>query len=172
MQCRFDPEFIIAFLTCAMSYVLDLQQRIFCIKQYYSTNNISIVCRNFESNYGRTVRWNTVKDLINKFEEITGSVLNKEKPGRPPSVNLNSMKEIVQEKLLEKPRNSGRRLSAELRVSPTTLRRIIKDLGFKIWRPRLVHQLLEDDFDRRLEFCEQFEPTFPNLNIIWTDIKA
>ena len=29
-------------------------------------------------------------------------------------------------------------------------------MGFKAYIPRLVHELNEDDFDRRLEYCETF----------------
>lgn len=44
----------------------------------------------------------------------------------------------------------------------THWKRTIKDLGFKIWRPRLFHQLLEHDIDRRLKFYEHFDQTFEN----------
>jgi hypothetical protein len=29
-------------------------------------------------------------------------------------------------------------------------------LGLKMYRPRILHRLLEDDPDRRLKFCEVF----------------
>ena len=31
---------------------------------------------------------------------------------------------------------------------------LMKYLGLKIYRPRLIHGLIEDDPDRRLQFCE------------------
>ena len=47
-------------------------------------------------------------------------------------------------------------------------------MNFKPYRPRLVHGLLEDDPDRRLQFCEmmrgQFVGEVETLDkIIWSD---
>lgn len=122
---------ILISLSRVMAYKLDVQQRIVCIKRYYSTNNISSVCRSFEEDHGKTVRWNTVKNLIVKFKE-TGSVLDKKSPGRPQSVNVALNRQIFQERLHEEHRNSGRHLSAEFQISQTSSRRIIKDSDFKI----------------------------------------
>ena len=51
-----------------------------------------------------------------------------------------------------------------------SVQRIIRKLRFKLWRPRLVQELSEDDPDRRLQFCELFQDKFAeNLNVIWSD---
>lgn len=39
-------------------------------------------------------------------------------------------------------------------LSHTSYRRIIKRLKFKCYTPRLTHSLIEDDPDRRLQYCE------------------
>ena len=52
------------------------------------------------------------------------------------------------------PKKSTRRAAQELCLPRTTLRRSMRKLNLKPYRPRLLHGLLEDDTDRRLQFCE------------------
>ena len=171
VQCQ-RASFIIAIilLLAIMARQLSLDERIFCVKEFYSSKNISLVRRSFENTFGTSVRWHTVKDIVTKFEE-TGSVGdNKTRSGRPASVNTGSNQLIVEEVLTEKPRNSTRRLSEELAISRSSIRRIIKELGLKPWHPRLVQELNEDDYDRRLEFCENFYDNFGDpSNVIFSD---
>lgn len=52
---------------------------------------------------------------------------------------------------------STRRIVAQTNISLTSLWRILrKDLKLKPYRLKLVHKLNEDDYDRRMEFCEVF----------------
>ena len=50
----------------------------------------------------------------------------------------------------------------------------MKDLRLRLWRPRLVHALNEDDFDRRSQFCEWYvhiteEDPSVEGRILWSD---
>jgi hypothetical protein len=69
---------------------------------------------------------------------------------------------------------STRHMSSLLSISRTSIRRIYKDLGFKPYIPRLIHELNEYNFDRRIEFCEIFlsllesQPDLVN-RVIWSD---
>ena len=50
----------------------------------------------------------------------------------------------------------------------------MKDIQLKIWRPRLLHEMNDDDYDRRVQFCEriqqQLQEDIEIMNrIIWTD---
>jgi hypothetical protein len=58
--------------------------------------------------------------------------------------------------LTSDPQMSTRHMSSLLSISRTSIRRIYKDLGFKPYIPRLIHELNEYNFDRRIEFCEIF----------------
>ncbi|CAF1346410.1 unnamed protein product [Adineta ricciae] len=65
-------------------------------------------------------------------------------------------------------------MSADSDISRTSVRRIYKPLSFKPYVPRLVQELNEDDFDRRIEYCETFLSlleTEPDLihHIVWSD---
>ena len=70
---------------------------------------------------------------------------------------------------------SSDRLSDLVGVSKTTAWKILrKDLRLKPYHIKLVHKLMEDDFDRRAEFCELFlsqlaDETDLMDKIIWSD---
>ena len=152
-----------------MAHKVTIEQRIFCVKETYALNNINQVCRDFENKFGTSVRWHTVKAIIDRFEEH-GSVLDKPRTGRPVSATSDDNSSSVREALIQTPRNSLRRLSQELNLTRMSVQQIIRKLGFKLWRPRLVQELSEDDPDRRLQFCELFQDNFAeNLNVIWSD---
>ncbi len=65
-------------------------------------------------------------------------------------------------------------MSSLLNISKTSTLRVYKRMGFKAYVPRLVHELNEDDYNRRIEFCETFlslldeEPDLIN-HVIWSD---
>ena len=74
----------------------------------------------------------------------------------------------------ENPSTSAKRASNELAISNTSTRRVIKQLKLRVYIPRLVQHLHEDDFDRRKEFCETMIENFQNDiglvdRIIWSD---
>lgn len=63
---------------------------------------------------------------------------------------------------------------ADLDLSRTSLRQIMKELGLKACRPRLLHDLNEDDTDRGCEFAEIFLKLIADDSlfvdrIVWTD---
>jgi hypothetical protein len=80
----------------------------------------------------------------------------------------------VTQALVQSPKKSIRKTSAELIIPPTSVYRIVKALELKACRPRLIQMLTEDDFDLRVEFSERYlircevEPDFPR-RILWTD---
>ena len=53
------------------------------------------------------------------------------------------------------PRTWQVQASRQVQISRTSLQRIMKDLRMRLWRPRLVHVLNEDDFDRRSHLNRQ-----------------
>ena len=71
-------------------------------------------------------------------------------------------------------RTSQRKAAAQLDFSRSSLQNCLRKLNMKPFRPRLLQALSEDDFDRRVEFCEMFairstaDPSFPDI-ILWTD---
>jgi hypothetical protein len=116
---------------------------------------------------------NTIRLLMNKFEQ-TGSVLNIDPPGRPVSVADQATKDEISSILEEEPQTSIYRMSSQLNIPRSSVQRIYKSMGFKLYIPRLVHALNEDDFDRRVEYCETFLSLLQNepgliYRVIWSD---
>jgi hypothetical protein len=63
---------------------------------------------------------------------------------------------LVSQAFKKSPQKSSQRASIELGIARRSLSRLMQCLGLKIYRPRLLHGLLQDDPDRRLQFCEVF----------------
>ncbi|CAF1072456.1 unnamed protein product [Rotaria magnacalcarata] len=91
--------------------------------------------------------------LVKNFEE-TGSVEDASRSIRPTTVRTVENIQLVSQTILPNPYVSQRRAALELNISRAGLRRLMKDLNLKPYKPRLLQALNEDDPDRRLEFCE------------------
>lgn len=152
-----------------MPHRLTLQERVFCVKHYYSENNVNAVIRRYEDEFGKPIKWDTIKNLVKRFED-TGTVEDKKREGRPSSVTSENNKLVISETLRQQSQNSTRNLAREFNLSQSSVVRIIRKLGLKAWRPRLLQELTEDDHDRRLQFCEdEFDRSFNYRDVIWTD---
>jgi hypothetical protein len=42
----------------------------------------------------------------------------------------------------------------------------VKELGYKPYRPQLKTALGDDDYDRRMEFCEKWIPKFEDPSLL------
>ena len=79
---------------------------------------------------------------------------NTPKSGRPRTVTTSENEELVAGAFERSPHKSTRRASAELGIPRRSLGRLMKQLGLRPYRPRLLQHLSEDDPDRRLQFAE------------------
>jgi len=61
---------------------------------------------------------------------------------------------LVSQAFTKSPQKSKQRASIELGISCQSLSRLIQHLSLKMYRPRLLHGLLEDDPECRLQFCK------------------
>lgn len=93
-----------------------------------------------------------VLELVHKFRE-TGSVANKKRDIANPVVN-EAVEVAVLGHVIQDATLSTRKLAAISGVNRTSIQRILKKHKFHPYKIRLVQELNEDDFDRRLEFCE------------------
>ena len=115
---------------------------------------------------------------INKLFDETGSVekRNLKSCTRRKTVTTAENLAMVRNEVLKSPdvSKSHRRLSATLGLSTSSIYTILKELKLKPYIPRLVQVLNEDDYDRRLEFCEVWngmlrkDSEFPH-KILWSD---
>ena len=153
---------------------LDVKEKIWIVKHMYRLEYPINVQRLWSKEINNNPpHRDTIRLLMKKFEE-TGSVLNIDPPGRPVSVTDQITKDEVASILEKDPQTSTRQMSSGLNISRTSVQRIYKAMGYKAYVPRLVHELNEDDFDRRVEYCDTFLSLLQNEpdlihRIIWSD---
>ena len=152
---------------------LTLEERKFILKRYWKTENAQDVIRDWNHYFNTDPPTRlAIYKLRDKFDD-TGSVADAPRSGRP-SVSTEQNLTTVAEAYTRSPKKSLRRASAEIGIKRTSLRKILTKLHMRPYIPRLIHGLLEDDPDRRSQFCEQFvkmcedNPTFLD-EIVWTD---
>ncbi|CAH2009693.1 unnamed protein product [Acanthoscelides obtectus] len=99
-----------------------------------------------------------------KFRE-TGSVANKERnienPIRNEAIEVGVLGQVYVDPTL-----STRKLETVCGVSRRTVQRILKAHSFHPYKIHLVQEHNEDDFDRRLQFCEDMNAIDPALTAI------
>lgn len=101
-----------------------------------------------------------VLELVAKFRE-TGSVANKkrniENPIRNEAIEVGVLGQVYVDPTL-----STRKLDTVCGVSRRSIQRILKAHSFHPYKIHLVQELNEDDFDRRLQFCEDMSERIIN----------
>lgn len=153
-----------------------LEQRIFVLTRYYQLDrDWRMLEDEFEERFPN-VRFpdrQTVRNMDRKFQ-THGTVSDAPRSGRPRDARTLDNQYAVAQSVVEDPRLSTRRASLQLGLSRRTYQRILKDLGIHVYRPQLVQELSEDDYDRRLEFAEWFngcadeDPRFYR-QFLWSD---
>lgn len=153
-----------------------IEDRVFIIKTFYQEKYPKNVQRKWKLvKKSDPPKRETITKMIKKFE-ATGSVLDDvSKRGRPKIRTSEENQEKIINLINLDPTSSSRRLSSVLNLSQSSVNRITKKaLLLKPYRPRLIHQLSEDDYDRRVEFSERFiamHDADPKLidSIWWSD---
>lgn len=157
-----------------MAQKYSVQDRVWITKQkYLLSHNVSIQRLWRKQRNTPPPDSKTINALFSKWEE-SGSVCDAPRSGRPVSVTSAEAKNAVQQHFADHPSTSARRTSQQLDIPRRSLARLIKQLGLRHYIPRLVQELNEDDYDRRLQFCEEMlrkVHTDDQLvsHIIWSD---
>lgn len=153
---------------------LTLNERKFVLKSYWKYENAQIVINMWNATFETPPPTRlTIYQIRDKFEK-TGSVSDTKRSGRPLTANNLENQNLVAQALQMSPTKSTRHCSLQLGISRGSLINIIRELKMKPYRPRLLHGLLEDDPDRRLQFAEIFisqAMDYPEIldQIIWSD---
>uniref|UniRef100_A0A1B6HYH3 DUF4817 domain-containing protein n=1 Tax=Homalodisca liturata TaxID=320908 RepID=A0A1B6HYH3_9HEMI len=95
----------------------------------------------------------TISKTIERFE-MTGSVRNRPKSGRIQSATDEEHALDVLQTFIEDPHTSLRKAAQQHDMHPMSVSKILKINKYKPFKVHLVQQLSEDDYDRRVEFCE------------------
>ena len=154
---------------------LTLDQRKWILKSYWKFENANEVREHWrETFHTEPPSRQAIYALRDKFD-TDGTVKNKEKSGRKRTTVTEENELVVALTFQQSPRKSTRRAALELSISRTSLRRLMAKLHLRPYRPRLLHGLLEDDPDRRIQCCETMRDMIANededfLNkIVWSD---
>ncbi len=153
-----------------------LEERIFMVKTFYQSGRKSVIDlwdNEFET---EPPSLREINKTVKKFESI-GTVQDAPRSGRTRTADTPENRELVATMLVETPTTSSRKGTLQFPnpISRTSFQRIIKKLKIKCYHPRLVHGLIEDDPDRRVEFCELMLNEYRENDrrifekIIWTD---
>lgn len=151
-------------------------QRAFCVKQFYLNNgSLIIVRRLFRVEYdlhdlNQCPSTVLIKKWVKKFEE-TGSTLNVKQAGAARTCRSEENVLRVSASVRQNPDLSTRKRSAELGISRTSLRRILKsDLKLHPYKIQLVQKLKPNDFNLRKLYAETMLERFSNFdNILFSD---
>lgn len=153
------------------------EQHVQIVKTYYE-NHSSVratfrALRQFYGAIGRPAE-STIRRLINKFE-ATGSVNNQPTPTRRRNVRSAQNVAAVRDSVRENPRQSISRRAQELRLSETSLRRILHlNLGMHPYKIQLTQELKINDHRQRRIFADwaleqlEVDPDF-GRKIIFSD---
>lgn len=95
----------------------------------------------------------TVTKMHSKFRN-TGDVKDLEKSGRPKVATEDKALDVLLT-VTEQPHISTRQLMLDHEISQRSVLRILHKNKFHPYKVKLVQELSEDDFDRRVQFCEE-----------------
>ena len=138
---------------------LSFEERKAALKWYFKFENISEVQRQWRNEFGTQPPTRiTIARIQNKFE-IDGTVgdVHKERSGRPRTATTLATSAAVLQQFTHSPQKSVKQCSRKTRVKQSSVQQILKSANWKVYIPRLLHSMNEDDTDRRLEYCEWFE---------------
>ena len=130
------------------------QQKAFCVLEFAKTKSVITVQRAFRVKFNCDAPSSkNIRRWSKQFEE-SGCLCKGKSPGRPRTSEENV--ERVRAAFSRSPRQSTRRVSRALGISQPTVWRVLKRrLQLKPYRLQLVQALKNNDYLRRMEFCNQ-----------------
>lgn len=136
--------------------VYTLEERKEMLKIYFQNNDCArATARIFNERHpDKNVYHSFIIQLVHKFE-VTGSVANKKHNRTRTVTGENDQVAVIGQLMAEREQcGSVRKLSQETGYSRASVHRILKLAKFHPYKMTLVHELNEDDGDRRMEFCQ------------------
>ena len=159
-----------------MSLWLSIEEKIQIVLLYAKYENIQEVKRRLKNHFAPAAPVDeTIRNTVNKFKE-TGNVHDQERSGLPRSVVTEEANQNIREMMQEDANISIQRDAGDINMTRSSYHRVIKEAGLRPFRLTTVHELSDDDFDRRKEFCDIMLADFDRNsglvdNIIWSDVS-
>ncbi len=137
-----------------MTRSLSVAERVAVVRLYSKHESATVVTRKWSKSFNSAAPIRqTIYDINRRFDD-TGTVGDMPRSGRPRSAQSLENVRAILDTFERSPKKSSRRASLELGIDRMAILRILSTLGIGPYRPHLVHALNDDDFDRRVEFCE------------------
>lgn len=156
-----------------MIMVYSLAERVEIIEIYFRSQCASQTAELFNQRHqDKHVHRKYVLELVQKFR-ATGNVCNKKRVIENAVINEATEVAVLGQIVLD-PTLSTRQMSTVSGIRRSSIQTILKRNKFHPYKIHLVQELNEDDFDRRLQFCEIMseratnEPNFIS-NICFSD---
>lgn len=118
---------------------------------------------------GIPISKSTVQKTVIRFQR-TGKVEDEARSGRPKTATNDEEALNVMLSVVESPETSTRKLGHQEEMSRRSVQRILNKHKYHPYKMRLVQELSEDDFDRRVEFCDEMMTRYVENNyfFFWT----
>jgi len=130
------------------------------------------VTRLFNENFrneNNRISKSTVIRTIQRFEDL-GSVKNRPRSGRRKTATNNDKALNVLQSVVENPHISIDRVAQEHEISHGSVSKILKLNKWHPYKLYLCQELSEDDFNRRIEFCDLMMETIAEDHLLLNNI--
>jgi len=133
---------------------LSFEERKTILKWYLKFENVVEVQRQWRREYATEPPTRlTIARFRDKFEtHDTVCDMHKGRTKRPSTATSPASSAKVLEQFTRSPQKSTKQCARETGVSRTSIRRILKTARYKVFIPRLLYALNEDDPDRRARY--------------------
>lgn len=96
----------------------------------------------------------TVYRTVSRFER-TGSVEDEPRSGRPKTASNDDTALEVLQSVIENPNKPPSKIAQECDISRKSVTNILRKHHYHPYKIKLVQELSEDDYDRRVEYCDE-----------------
>jgi len=129
-----------------------MQEKVFLASAAIVYNSAARAIREYEERYERKAPGRTTVQYWKDKLWTEGSLHPRQKTGRPSGENLKN--EVIHYVLEHNESTSQRRTAANFGTSQSTVHRSLRKENIRPWKYQLVHEITDEDFDRRLQFAE------------------
>ena len=125
----------------------------------------TVVKRKLWTEFGKyTPGETTIRETFHRFCE-TGTVEDRERPGRPSEITEEKIDEVA-EVIENEPQSNVRSVATTCSISRTTAHRIMTEyLSLKPCKMQFVQELYEEDMQDRVEMCKTLIPMLEDNQI-------
>ena len=133
-------------------------ERVFLVKKYYESHNITSVQKAYRSNFKNSdaPSWSVIKNIISNFEK-SGSVGHVPPKPKEPSKKRDEAKNQLKTMVSDFESFSITKAASAIGVSRTLVYHILHDdLHIKPYKFHQWHKLEHEDYEKRLNFATWF----------------